>query len=121
MKGQIFLITAVFIVILVVLLRVYTMEVPDLEKYNLYNDFVNLKAEYSRVVDTSLLNSQNITNNLDEFSSFAEDYYKEKGIDYTVSYDVNITGSDTVVDLDIYLSDGKSYLSDEFTIERTVY
>lgn len=121
MKGQIYLITAVFIVIMLVFLRVGTMSTSDLQKDVFYDDIRDLKEEYIHIVDVSILNSENITDNLDDFFSFTKDYYGQKSINHTVLYDVSQTSSNATVNFYIYLGNDKSYLSDEFRIERSVY
>ncbi len=121
MKGQIYLITAVFIVIMLVFLRVGTMSTSDLQKDVFYDDIQDLKEEYIHIVDVSILNSENITDNLDDFALFTKDYYNQKSINHTVLYDVSQTSSSSTVDFYIYLGNDKSYLSDMFTVERIVY
>jgi len=121
MKGQIFLITAIFIVVILVLLRVQAIGLPETQKTSLYNDFSNIKAEYTRVVDTSLINSQNLSQNLESFTDFSKQHYDQKGLNYTTTYSVSIIGSNTTVQFHIYLGDDKSYLSDNFTVSRIKY
>ena len=121
MKGQIYLITAILIVIMLVFLRASVMDVSTLQREGFYNDFIDLREEYSHIVTVSLLNSENITENLNDFASFSRDYYSQRGMNHTVSYDVSQTASSVTVDVYIYLGDDKSYLSDSFTIERDVY
>ena len=121
MKGQIFLITAIFIVVILVLLRVQAIGLPDTQKTSLYNDFSSIKTEYTRVVDTSLINSQNLSQNLQSFTDFSKQYYDQKGLNYTATYNVSIIGSNTTVQFHIYLGDDKSYLSDSFTVSRIKY
>ncbi|MBR9682446.1 MAG: hypothetical protein GOV02_02115 [Candidatus Aenigmarchaeota archaeon] len=121
MKGQIYLVTAIFIMIMLVFLRASVMDVSNLRKESFYDDFIDLKEEYVHVISTSLLNSENITDNLDEFVLFSEEYYSQRGMNHTISYNVSQTSSNAIVDVYIYLGNDKSYLSDSFTIERDVY
>lgn len=121
MKGQMFLITAVFLVIILVVLKTQSLGIPDTQKISLYSDFNSLKAEYTQVVDTSLLNSLNVSENLDDFAEFSRDYYNRKGMNETVSYSISTAGSDTTVKLNIYLGNDKSYISNSFEVTRTVY
>lgn len=121
MKGQIYIITAILIVIMLVFLKVGVMDISTLQRESFYNDFVDLREEYVHVITTSLLNSENITENLDDFASFTEDYYSQRGMNHTIVYTVSQTSSNASVDVYIYLGDDKSYLSDSFTVERDVY
>jgi len=121
MKGQIYLVTAIFIVIMLVLLRAGFMDISSLDKNDLYYDFDNLKQEYTNVVQVSLLNSENITKNLDEFSVLAEDHYNQRNMVHNISYNVTQTTSNASVELYIYLGDDNSYISDNLVIDRSVY
>lgn len=121
MKGQVFIILAVFLLLGLMLLRVTTRTISEGPKNFLPENFLNLKNELTHIVDISLLKNENIQANLNQFVSFSTDILKQKGYEENVQYSVDQVGSTTTVKFNLILSLDKEYLNDSFSVERTVY
>jgi hypothetical protein len=121
MKGQIFIMVAVLVLISLILIRSGTKPFVIKPKSLLFEDFLNLKNELITTVDISLLRQEDISNNLDNFISFSTDILEQRGYETSVNYSVSISGSLTTVYMNVSLELGDSYLKDNLIIERTVY
>ena len=105
-KGQVFLITAVIMIIILVLLRIGT-NLPDiiqrgrkLEGQFEKDFFINVAHELSKVIEISYHQSNNITNNVYNFGNFTRKKMTEKMQEFEFLYVGCITpkssGSDTM-------------------------
>jgi hypothetical protein len=120
MKGQVFMIVSIFTLLFLFLLRVNTQTV-DLRTHDLfYEDFSNLKGELVKTIEVSILNQENLQNNLDDFIDFSTDFYKSKGYSETVAYSISMSGGTTTVYLNVSLSSDDSYLKEDLLINRTL-
>ncbi|MFH0928737.1 MAG: hypothetical protein V1818_00065 [Candidatus Aenigmatarchaeota archaeon] len=120
MKGQVFVLISIFVLIFLFSLRMGT-ETPALMEDDLFlEDFGNLKAETVRTIDMSLLSQQSIQSNLDSFISFSKDFYTRKGYQEDVQYSVSSSGNTTSVYLNITLQNGNSYLNENLIISRSL-
>lgn len=117
MKGQIFVITSVLVLLALFLLRVST-NTPDVaQSDSFYEDFSNLKGELVKTVDLALINGESVSSRLDDFIGFSSDVYGMRGYKESVNYTV----SSGAVYLNVSLSSSSSYLTDRLIISRTVY
>lgn len=120
MKGQVFMIVSIFILLFLFLLRINTQTI-DVKPDDLFlKDFSNLKNELIRTIDISLLNQENLEGNLNSFIVFSTSVYKNKGYTEDVEYSVSTTGDSTAVHLNISLSSTNSYLKESLIINRTL-
>ena len=71
MKGQVFMIVSLFILLFLFLLRLNTQTVDLSPKDLFYEDFSNLKNEIIKTIDISILNQENLQNNLNDFIMFS--------------------------------------------------
>jgi len=121
MKGQIFLLACVLILIGLLILRINTSPVYEQSKSNLYNHYYNLKNEFVKIVDKALLKQDPLASKLDDFISFSKQVLQEKGIQEDVDYDITEIGEKKVITIDLSLSSGDSYLNNTIIISRVVY
>lgn len=121
MKGQIFIMVAVLVLIALIIIRSGTIPFIIKPKSLLFENFLNLKNELITTVDISLLKQEDISNNLDNFTSFATEIFKQRGYETDVNYSVSTSGSLTTVYMNVSLELGDSYLRDNLIIKRTVY
>lgn len=120
MKGQVFMIASLFILLFLFLLRINTQTIDLSPKDMFIKDFSNLKSELVKTIDISLLNQENLQNNLNDFITFSTDFYKNKGYTEDVNYSVSISSSVTTVYLNISLTSSNSYLMENLIINRTL-
>lgn len=120
MKGQVFILISIFVLLFLFSLRMGTETVDVSQEYTFFDDYTNLKNEFVRTIDMSLLNQENLQSNLESFITFSSDFYKRKGYDEDVKYSINSSGNVTTVYLNISLSSGNSYLKQDLIINRTL-
>ncbi|MEM3609612.1 MAG: hypothetical protein QXK49_03030 [Candidatus Aenigmatarchaeota archaeon] len=120
MKGQIFIIISVLILIALYMTStsIKTTNVKHDETF--YQSFTNLKNELIKTIDLSLINQENLEENLNDFIDFSKEVFKKRGyiekVEYSISY-----GQPIVIYLNVSLSSANSYLLDSLIINRTVY
>jgi trans-2-enoyl-CoA reductase len=120
MKGQVFMIVSVFILLFLFLLRINTQTIDVKPEDLFYKDFSNLKNELVKTIDISLLNQENLQNNLNDFIAFSKDFYNNKGYKEDVNYSISTSGDVTTVYLNISLTSSNSYLKQNLIINRTL-
>jgi hypothetical protein len=121
MKGQIFILMAVMVLIALILLR-NVIQPPEINSDNyLYENFINLKGEMIRTVDLSLLNKENVQTNLGTFISFSKEVLDNRSYVEDVKFNIVSYGNTTEVHMNITLTQGNSFIEDQFIINRTVY
>lgn len=118
MKGQVFVLISIFVLIFLFSLRMGTETVEIMEEDKFLVDFENLKTELVRTIDMSLLNQQSVNNNLNSFIVFSKDFYARKGYDEDVTFSIDSNGNATSVLLNITMQAGNSYLNEELIISR---
>jgi hypothetical protein len=121
MKGQIFVMIAVLVLIALLLLRNSIRPSAIKPEDFLYENFVNLKNELTKTVDVSILNKDNVTANLNSFIAFSKDVLGRKGYNEDVKFDVSTHGNTTEVHMNVTLKLENSFIEDNFIINRTVY
>jgi len=121
MKGQIFIMTAVLILIALILLKNAIQPLEIRPKNFLYENFVNLKNELIKTVDISILNQEDITTNLNDFIGFSKNILNQRGYDETVVFEIFTYGNTTEVYMNVTLKLENSFIEDKFIINRTVY
>jgi hypothetical protein len=121
MKGQIFIMMAVLVLIALILLK-NSMKPIVIEPENfLYENFINLKEELIKTVDISILNQENIQTNLNDFISFSTDVFKQRGYEENVEFEISTYDNTTEVYMNVSLKLENSFIEDKFIINRTVY
>lgn len=120
MKGQIFIITSILILLALLIVRESTKTIVVKQDELFYESFSNLKNELVKTVDIALINQESVSSRLDDFILFSKDIFKKKGYIESVNYSV-VSGPTTIVYLNISLSSSNSYLLDSLIINRTVY
>lgn len=120
MKGQIFIITSVLVLVALLLTRLATKTVDKKQDDTFYESFSNLKNELIRTIDIALLNEETISDKLDDFIYFSNETMKKRGYIESVNYSV-FTGTTTIVYLNVSLSSDDSYFLESLIINRTVY
>jgi hypothetical protein len=120
MKGQIFVITAIMILLALFIARISTNTTDVKQESLFYESFSNIKSELTRTVDLALINGEDVSTRLDDFIDFSKDIYEKKGYVESVNYTIS-SGNPTMVHLNISLSSKDSYLLEGLTINRTVY
>jgi len=121
MKGQIFMMIAVLVLIALILLKSTLQPIIVKPENFLYENFINLKNELMRTVDISVLNNENVVSNLNSFTSFSSDVLKQRGYTETTEYTVSTYGNTTTVYMNLSLRIENSFIEDSFIINRTVY
>ena len=122
MKGQVFIITSVLILIALMLVRINTQTFEIETEKTFYDDFSNLKNELINTIDFSILTDMtNLESNLNDFISFSTNSFKKRGYDEDVSYLITVNGDNRVIYLNVSLNSSKSYLKENLIINRTVY
>ena len=120
MKGQIFILISIFVLLFLFSLRIGT-ETTDIRQEDMFfEDFSNLKNELMRTIDVSMLNQDNLQDNLDNFISFSKGFYSSKGYTEDVEYTISSVGDSSTVCLNITLESDKSYLKESLIIKRTL-
>jgi hypothetical protein len=121
MKGQIFIIASVLILLALLITRLSTQTIDIRQDELFYESFSNLKAELIKTVDLALLNGDVVADKLQNFTDFSTDVFKKKGYIETVNYQISQNGGTTIVYLNVSLNSSNSYLLDNLIINRTVY
>jgi len=121
MKGQIFVMMAVLVLIALLLLR-NAIRPSEIKPENfLYENFVNLKNELIETVDMSILNQEDVSTNLNSFIAFSKDVLGRKGYNEDVKFEISAHDSITEVHMNITLKLENSFIEDKFIINRMVY
>jgi hypothetical protein len=120
MKGQIFIIASVLVLVALLLTRLSTKTSYADEEELFYESFSNLKAELIKTVDLSLINQEPVSDNLYNFTEFSKEVFKKKGYAEDVKYSITL-GPQTIVYLNVSLSSKNYYLLESLIINRTVY
>ena len=121
MKGQVFIISSILVLIALLITRLNTQTVDVRQDESFYESFSNLKNELIKTIDVSLLNQPlNLQDNLTDFIRFSNSTFNKKGYVESVNYSVS-QGPTTIVYLNVSLSSGNSYLLENLIINRTVY
>lgn len=121
MKGQIFVIMAVLVLIALLLLR-NAIRPSEIKPENfLYENFVNLKNELIKTVDISILSQEDVSTNLNSFIAFSKDILGRKGYNEDVKFEISTHDNMTEVHMNITLKLENSFIEDKFIINRTVY
>jgi len=121
MKGQIFIITSIMVLVTILLLRVNTQTFEIEEDEQFYDNYNNLRNELVNTIDLSLVNQESININLDAFIAFSTNVLKRKGFTEDVNYTVSINGNERTVDMNVSLKSGKSEILENIIIKRRVY
>jgi hypothetical protein len=121
MKGQIFILGSVMVLIALLLLQNAIRPLETTQKSNLYESFSNAKTEMTRTVDMSLLKGEDVSTNLDSFITFSKDVMKKRGYTEDATYSISSFGRIFSVQMNLSISSGSSFIQDEFIINRTVY
>ena len=121
MKGQIFIMTAVLVLVALILLKnsIQTIEIKP--KDFLYENFINLKNELVKTVDITILNQEDITTNLNDFIDFSKEVLEQRGYDENVEFELSVNGDVTTIYMNVSLGLENSFIEDRFIINRTVY
>ena len=120
MKGQIFIISSILILLALFLIRTSTKTVDVKQNELFYESFTNLRSELIKTVDLALINQESVSARLDDFIVFSKNVYIKKGYNESVNYTVS-PGSTTIVYLNLSLTSSSSYLMENLIINRTVY
>jgi hypothetical protein len=120
MKGQIFILASVMILLAIFMVRASTKTVDVKQSDTFYQSFSNLREELTRTVDITLLNHEDVSARLLDFSDFSKEVYLRKGYKESVNYTV-INGPVTIVRINVSLTSSDSYLMESLIINRTVY
>jgi hypothetical protein len=121
MKGQIFILASVMILIALLLLQNAIRPLDARPKSNLLESFSNIRGEMTRTVDMSLLNGEDVSTNLDSFIVLSKDVMRKRGYAEDASYTISSSGRIFEVQVNLNISAGNSFIQDQFIINRTVY
>lgn len=121
MKGQVFIMASVMVLIALLLLQNSIRPFEQKPRYNIYDSFANVKNELIRTVDISLANNQNIATNLDNFIDFSKGVMNRKGYEENVQYTINSYGNTREIHFNFTISLQNSFIEDNFIINRTVF
>ena len=116
MKGQIFIVVSILIVISLLGLSIGMDQIVVKESYT-QNYFVNVRDEIKNTIDLALLNEEDYKQALDDYIVFSNKVLNKKGIIQKVSY----TESKKSLMVDIYLEKEEEYYRDEIVIPTGVY
>lgn len=121
MKGQIFIMVAILVLVVLFIMRSGTRPFVIKPKSLLFENFLNLKNELINTVDTSILKQQDISSNLDNFMNFATDIFEQKGYEADLNYSISTSGNEITVFMNLSLELEDSYLRDNLIVNRKVY
>jgi hypothetical protein len=122
MKGQIFIITSVLILIALLIVRINTQTTEIKTDETFYEDFSNLKNELINTIDFSIMtDTTNLENNLIDFIGFSKSVFQKRGYNEDVTYLITVNGDNRIIYLNVSLNSSKSYLKENLIINRTVY
>lgn len=121
MKGQIFIITSIMVLIAIFLVRINTHTFDIQEDELFFESYRNLRTELINTVDLSLVNQQDTSTNLNDFISFSSQILKQRGFEQDVNYTVSINDNARTVDMNVSLKSTKSEILENLIINRTVY
>ena len=120
MKGQVFILISVFVLLFLFSLRISTQAIDVSTRDMFSEDFTNLRDELVRTVDVSLINQESLQTNLDDFIAFSNEFYRRKGYTEDVQYSISSLGDVTTVYLNVSLNSSSSYLMQGLIINRTM-
>lgn len=101
-KGQMFLITGIFVLLILVLLKTETSQTGKGAFYAGFdwkNSFDNIEGEYQKVADISLAqqnSEQNLETNLNNFSNFSQDSFNQRGYNMQLFYSLAFVNSTNI-------------------------
>jgi len=121
MKGQIFIIASILILLALFLIRINTYTFEILEDELFYESFNNLKNELINTIDISLVNQEDLSTNLNDFITFSKDALKQRGFIESVNYSISVNGNERTINMNISLKSEKSEILDNLIIKRKVY
>lgn len=126
MKGQIFLIISVLVLLALILLKIQTASTPEQLRFygslDLKDIYENLQGEYEKAVEISLLqgkNSSGIGQNLNNFSNYVIDSLEQKNYSLKILYSLAFANTtlnvsvgnflgESITDISINISDGQN-------------
>jgi len=120
MKGQIFIIASILVLLALFITRLSTQTIDVRQDELFYESFSNLKNELIKTVDIALINQENVSSRLNDFIDFSKDVFEKKGYVEDVVYSIS-SGPTTIVYMNISLSSRNYYLLENLIINRTVY
>ncbi len=121
MKGQVFVMVAVLVLIALIMLRNAIKPVEVSPKSFLYENFLNLKNELIKTVDISILNEDDVSTNLNNFITFSSNVFQQRGYEQNIEFNTITYENTTEVYMNFSLKLGNSFIEDKFIINRTVY
>jgi len=121
MKGQIFIIASILILLALFLIRINTYTFEILEDELFYESFNNLKNELINTIDISLVNQEDLSTNLNDFITFSKGALKQRGFIESVNYSISVNGNERTINMNISLKSEKSEILDNLIIKRKVY
>jgi hypothetical protein len=121
MKGQIFMLTSVLVLVALLMLRNSMTPFYASSNDQLQSGFADLKKEIAKTVDISLRNQENVEANLDSFIAFSKDVMIRRGYNESVQYALTEQGGNMRVIVNVTLSSRDSYMQDSFIINRRVF
>lgn len=101
-KGQMFLITGIFVLLILVLLKTETSQPGKGAFYaglDWKDSFDNLESEYQKTADISLAQErteQNLEKNLNNFSNFSQDSFNQRGYVLQLFYSLAFLNSTNI-------------------------
>lgn len=120
MKGQIFIIASILVLLALFITRLSTQTVDVRQDELFYESFTNLKNELIKTIDISLINQDSVSANLNDSIDFSTNVFKKKGYVENVAYSIS-SGPTTIVYMNVSLSSRNYYLIENLIINRTVY
>lgn len=100
MKGQIFILVSIMIVIALILLRISTRAPVEQYQMTFPDNYFNLQREFVHTIDLSLINKESaldIKDNVEEFADFSRRVMITKGYTEKVIYSFNYNGTKVVI------------------------
>jgi hypothetical protein len=120
MKGQIFIIASILVLLALFMTRLSTQTIDVRQDETFYESFSNLKSELIKTIDLALINQESVSDKLDDFINFSNNTFKKKGYTESVIYSIS-SGPTTIVYMNVSLSSKNYYLLESLIINRTVY
>lgn len=121
MKGQMFMLIAVIVIVSLLMLRNSMTSFQASSDDRLQRNFADLRREMVNVVDLSLKNQDNMEANLNDFVSFSIEAMRGMGYNESVQFSVASAEGNVSVSFDITLSYGSSYMQDSFIVNRRLF
>ena len=117
MKGQMYVTVVILMIVALFALKIGTTGFTSPMEPDINNVYKNVKNEMIDLIELSLLNGEDLSNNLDSFVSFTTEILESRGYSQEITYEID--GYNTKVNL--YLEYNGNFINDTFVVNKRLY